>query len=62
MRNFYAIDVETNGFKYNEPLQVSVVLYQDGVETESFNQFYRSVHPCTKEALEIHQLTKKKLR
>ena len=62
MRNFYAIDTETNGFKYNEPLQVSVILYQDGKETESFNQFYRSEHPCTKKALEIHQLTKKKLR
>ena len=61
-RNFYAIDTETNGFKHNEPLQIAVVLYQDGQETESFNHFYTSDHPCTKEALELHRIGKKKLR
>ena len=62
MRNFYAIDVETNGFKYNEPLQVSVVLYQDGKETESYNQYFNSRCPCTKSALELHGLSRRKLR
>ena len=62
MRNFYAIDVETNGFKHNEPLQIGVVLYKDGQETESFANYYRSQHPCTKEALELHKISKKMLR
>ena len=42
MRNFYAIDIETNGFKHNEPLQIGAVLYLDGQEVEMFNQYYRA--------------------
>ena len=40
MRNFYAIDIETNGFKHNEPLQIAAVLFENGEETERYNMFY----------------------
>ena len=31
--NFYAVDVETNGFRHNEPIQIAAVLYENGLET-----------------------------
>lgn len=29
-KNFYAIDIETSGFEHNEPLQIGVVLFENG--------------------------------
>ena len=29
-KNFYAMDTETNGLRYYEPLQIAIVLYKDG--------------------------------
>ena len=28
--NFYVLDTETTGFKHNEPLQISALLFLDG--------------------------------
>ena len=35
--NFYALDIETSGFENNEPLQIGVVLFEDGIPTKQFN-------------------------
>ena len=37
MTNFYAIDTETTGFHHNEPLQVGVVLFEDGKPKKHYN-------------------------
>ena len=28
--NFYVLDTETNGFKYNEPVQIAAVRFKNG--------------------------------
>ena len=35
--NFYALDTETSGFKNHEPLQVGVVLFEDGTPKKQYN-------------------------
>ena len=60
--NFYAIDVETNGFNHNEPIQIASVLYKNGQVADHHNQYFRSEHRCTKEALAIHKLSRDKLK
>lgn len=60
--NFYAIDCETNGLRFNEPLQIGVVLFEDGEEKEHLNIFCKSEKESTEEALELHQLSKQALK
>ena len=31
--NFYVLDTETNGFTYNEPVQIAAVRYENGEQT-----------------------------
>ena len=56
------IDVETNGFKHNEPLQIAAVLYEGGEEVDHLNLYIKGQQPSTEEALAVHGLTKKCLR
>ena len=35
--NFYALDTETSGFENHEPLQVGVVLFEDGKPKKQYN-------------------------
>ena len=37
MRNFYALDTETSGFDHNEPIQIGVVLFEDGKPKKHYN-------------------------
>ena len=61
-RSFYVLDVETNGFKHNEPLQIGAILYDDGVEEDIYNQYFLSEHGSTREALRVHGLNTTKLK
>ena len=54
--------METNGFNHNEPIQIAVVLYKDGQEVAHYNQYFKPVNPCTKGALAIHMLSRRKLK
>ena len=56
------MDVETNGIKHNEPLQIGAILYDDGVEEDIFNQYFQAEHGSTREALRIHGLNAAKLK
>ena len=38
--NFYALDTETTGFRENEPIQIAVALFQNGVAVKSYNQYF----------------------
>jgi DNA polymerase III epsilon subunit-like protein len=62
LKNFYAIDIETNGFEYNEPLQIAIVLYKDGKIDTEWNKYFKSKYPCTPSARDTHNLTKDKLK
>lgn len=61
-KNFYAVDVETNGFDHNEPLQIAIVRYEDGVEADHVNVYLKAQENSTKSAIDTHGLTKKRLR
>lgn len=44
MTNFYAIDVETTGFKHNEPIQIAAVRYEDGEPADFYNTYFIPFH------------------
>ena len=61
MTNFYAFDAETTGFETNEPVQIAVVLFQNGEVVDKFNEYYVPRSTITKEAFDTHGLTTTKL-
>ena len=60
--NFYAVDIETNGFKHNEPVQIAVVRFENGIEVAKWTKFFQPWHRSTKDALRTHGLSWRKLR
>ena len=60
--NFYAVDVETNGFKHNEPVQIAIVRFENGIEVDKWSKYFRTWHRSTKDALTTHGLSRRKLR
>ena len=62
MRNFYAIDTETSGFKHHEPLQVAVVLFEDGRPKTQYNQYFLPSKEITDEAISVNGLTLERLQ
>lgn len=38
--NFYALDTETTGFEKNHPIQVGVLLFEDGHVTRTYNEYF----------------------
>ena len=36
-KNFYVFDIETGGLVYNEPVQITALLYEDGKEVSYTN-------------------------
>ena len=56
-KNFYALDVETTGLKYNHPIQIAVQLFQDGIPKEYYNQYFLPEVKIERKALLIHGLT-----
>lgn len=60
-KNFLALDTETTGFKHNQPLQVAVVRYDDGLAKEQFNQYYLPAVKVQSSAKKVHGLTKEEL-
>ena len=61
MTNFYALDSETTGFETNEPIQIAVILFRNGVEVDKFNEYYVPRSSITDDAFGSHGLTKTKL-
>ena len=61
-KNFYAIDIETNNLDKPEPLQIAIVLFQDGRMVNSWNKYFESKFPSTHSALLTHGLTTEKLK
>ena len=59
--NFFAVDTETSGKDYNDPVQVSIVIFKDWVEVDSYNRYFLPRHYITEEAQKIHGLTVEKL-
>ena len=60
--NFYAVDVETNGFKHNEPVQIAIVRFENGIEVDKWSKHFHARHRSTKDALRTHGLSWRKLR
>ena len=56
------MDVETNGFLHNEPLQIGAILFYDGVEEDIYNQYFLAEHASTRDALRIHGLSSRMLK
>ena len=44
------------------PLQIAVVLFENGKEVEQYNQYFKAKKTISEEAFEIHGLNKKKLK
>ena len=61
-KSFYVLDTETSGFKHNEPIQIAVLLYIDGVESGRYNHFYMPDGRITKSAFKTHGKNKDVLR
>jgi len=60
--NFYALDIETNRIVDPEPVQIAVVRFENGIEVEKWTKYFYAWHRCTKNALQTHGLSRRKLR
>ena len=38
-KNFYVLDCETSGFNHNEPIQIAVLVFENGRETARYNKY-----------------------
>ena len=61
-RNFYALDTETTGFTKNQPIQIALARFEDGVVAESYNQYIFPTCKIEKSGIDTHGLTKEELR
>lgn len=61
-KNFYVLDTETSGFEYNEPIQVSVLRYENGIQVDGYNQYFLPRFQMTDKAIKTHQLTRSILK
>ena len=60
--NFYVLDTETNGFKYNEPVQIAAVRFENGEQKDSYIEYFMPKEPFSKSAKDTTGLSKKKLK
>ena len=60
--NFYVLDTETNGFKYNEPVQIAAVRFENGEQKASYREYFMPKEPLSKSAKDTNGLSKKKLK
>ena len=59
--NFYALDIETSGFEHNEPIQIGIVLFENGMATKQYNQYFLPEHRITASATLVNGLTTERL-
>ena len=60
--NFYVLDTETNGFDYNEPVQIAAVRFENGEQKDSYREYFMPKEPFSKSAKDTTGLSKKKLK
>ena len=60
--NFYVLDTETNGFRYNEPVQIAAVRFENGEQKDSYIEYFMPKEPFSKSAKDTTGLSKKKLK
>ena len=60
--NFYALDTKTTGAEKNHPIQVAVILYENGRPTERYNHYFMPTVKIGQRAKMVHGLTKKELK
>ena len=61
-RNFYALDTETNGFSYYEPIEIAALRFEDGEQVGIHSQYFLPENEITRKSRKVHGLTRKKLR
>ena len=62
MTSFYAIDTETSGFDFNQPVQIAAVLFVDGKPKATNNQYLMTTKEIQPGAYAIHGLSNDKLQ
>lgn len=40
--NFYALDTETTGFEFNQPVQIAAVRFENGKPKQWYNRYFKA--------------------